>query len=103
MIDTADTPRTKTGLTLLEAEARIDSLEAAAAKAVLLLTEVLKHEKAVDGRAKSLLSCVDLLFDELRLEDMKHSEYVANSLQRTGHAVGELRKALREQGNTTKN
>lgn len=45
---TLDTARTKTGLTLLEAEQRIDALEIAAAKAVVLIAAALKHEVDVE-------------------------------------------------------
>jgi hypothetical protein len=92
-----DTPRTKAGLTLLEAELRIDALESAAAKAIHVLAEVLKHEKVVDEHGEALLACVDLLFDELKLEGVIHSEYVANSLGRTRQAVAQMRQSLNEQ------
>jgi hypothetical protein len=39
---------TKTGLTLSQAEHRIEALEAAAAKALVLMAETLKHQKDVD-------------------------------------------------------
>ena len=92
-----DIDRTKAGLTLLEAELRIGALESAAAKAILLLTEVLKQAKIVDEHGEALLGCVDLLFDELNLEGVIHSEYVANSLERTRQAVAQLRQTLGEQ------
>jgi hypothetical protein len=90
-------PRTKTGLTLFEAEQRIDSLEIAAAKAVVLLAETLKNEQIVDKHGSALIACVELLFDELKLEGMKHSQFVEESLSRTATAEKELRQTLLEQ------
>jgi hypothetical protein len=86
--------RTKTGLTLLQSEQRIDALEIAAAKAVLLIANALKHEVDVEKHGQILLSCVDLLFDELKLEGMAHNAYVVNSLSRTKAAVSELRQSM---------
>ena len=93
-MNTPSAPRTKAGLTLLEAERRIDSLETAAAKAMLVLAEILKHETLLHEHGDALVSCVELLFDEFKLEGLKHNEFVANSLGRTKHAVVELRKTL---------
>lgn len=93
-MDTSDAARTRTGLTLLEAEQRIDALEIAAAKAVMLIAEALKHEVDIEKRGQTLLACVDLLFDELKLEGMKHNEYVEGSLSRTKSAVIELKHSL---------
>ena len=70
---TPEATRTSTGLTLLEAEHRIDALEIAAAKAVVLIAEALKHEVAVEKHGQVLLSCVDLLFDELEVEGLEHN------------------------------
>ncbi len=92
-----DTPRTTTGLTLHEAELRIDALEAAAAKAVLLLAETIKQEALIQKHGKALIACVDLLFDELKVEGLKHSEFVGSSLERTAASVKELRQSLLEQ------
>jgi hypothetical protein len=91
-----ETPRTKTGLTLSEAEQRIDSLEIAAAKAVVLLAETLKHEQIVDKHGSALVACVELLFSELKLEGLKHSQFVEESLNRTATAEKELRQTLFE-------
>ncbi len=96
-MDTTDTPRTRTGLTLLEAEQRIDSLELAAAKALVILAETLRREQIVDKHGSALIACADLLFDELKIEGMKHSHFVEESLGRTAVAVKELRQSLLEQ------
>ncbi len=53
-MDTLDIARTTTGLTLLEAEQRIDALELAAAKGVLLIAEALKHEVDVEKSGADL-------------------------------------------------
>ena len=82
-LNPTDTLRTKMGLTLLEAESRIISLETAAAKAQATLTEVLKHEAIVDKHGAALLSCVELLFSELKLDGVTHSQFVTDSLSRT--------------------
>jgi hypothetical protein len=92
-----DTPRTKAGLTLREAELRIEALESAAAKAIRVLTEMLMHEDLVDKHGEALLACVDVLFVELKLEGVIHSEYVVNSLERTRRAVDQMRLTLSEQ------
>jgi hypothetical protein len=83
--------------TLLQAEARIDALEAAAAKATRMLAEMVKHEAVVDRDGAALAACVDLLFDELRLEGAVHGEFVRNSMERTKRAVAQLRQSLKEQ------
>lgn len=96
-MDTQGEARTRAGLTLLEAEQRIDSLEAAAAKALLVLAEAVKHRNDVDKQGERLLACVELLFNELTLEGAPHSQFVQGSLDRTATAVRELRRSLREQ------
>jgi len=99
----SDIPRTKSGLTLIEAELRIESLETAAAKAILVLAKVLKHERIVREHGDALISCVDLLFDELKLEGMKHCEYVNGSLERTRRAVETLRRTHAKRKGTSPN
>ena len=101
-MDTDDTPRTKGGLTLLEAELRIAALEAAAAKAILALAAMVKREDVVVKRRIALLDCVELLFTELKLEGAIHSQFVANSLVRTRSAVAELQQALSDQRSARK-
>jgi len=96
-----DTPRTKAGLTLREAELRIEALESAAVKALLGLTEILKHKDLVEKHGEALLACVDVLFVELKLEGVVHSEYVANSLERTRRAVDQMRLTFDEQKRAT--
>lgn len=86
-----DADRTTTGLTLQEAEARIDALEAAAAKAVLIMAEALRNRQELHRHGDRLIECVDLLFTELQVEGVKHGEFVANSLARTASAVAALR------------
>jgi hypothetical protein len=96
-MDTQGVDRTRNGLTLLEAERRIEALEAAAAKALLVLAEAVKHKNDIDKQGEHLLACVELLFTELTLEGVPHSQFVEGSLARTASAVSELRRSLREQ------
>jgi hypothetical protein len=84
--------RTSTGLTLQEAEVRIAAIEAAAAKAADILSVATKAQNNIDHLTDALLMCCDLLFDELRLEGMKHSEWVDNSLAKVRSAIAEYRK-----------
>jgi len=86
-----DAGRTTTGLTLQEAEQRIESLEAAAARAVLIMAEALRNRQELQKHGDRLIECVDLLFTELQVEGVKHSEFVQNSLARTASAVAALR------------
>jgi hypothetical protein len=92
-----NTPRTKAGLTLDEAGLRIEALEAAAAKAILVLTEMLKQKDLVEKHGESLVACVDVLFVELKLQGVVHSEWVISSLERTRRAVDQMRLTLDEQ------
>ncbi len=87
-------PRTNAGLTLFEAEQRIDALELAAAKVVVQIADTLKSHGVIDAKGKALLDCVYLLFDELRVEGLKHNEFVENSLARTYKAVDDFRRAI---------
>ena len=89
-------PRTTAGLTLLQAEQRIDALELAAAKVVVQIADTLKHQKLERKGSEALLACVELLFDELRVEGLKHNQFVDSSLARTAVAVKELRASIRE-------
>lgn len=91
-----DAALTKTGLTLLEAEQRIDALEVAATKALLLAAEALKVQKDVDKHRETLLACVELLFTELQIEGMKHNQFVELSLGRTATALAGLRGSLKQ-------
>ena len=93
---TPDTALTKTELTLLEAEQRIDALEVAAAKALLLAAETLKLQKDVDKHREALLACVELLFTELKMEGVKHNPFVESSLERTAKALAELQISIRQ-------
>jgi len=89
-----DSQKTRHGLTLLEAEMRIDDLEAAAVQAALLLAQTAKHQAAVDTRTETMLKCVELLVDELFKEGMKHSEFVEESLGHAMIAAADLRKVV---------
>jgi hypothetical protein len=93
---TPDAPQASTGLTLPEAEARIHALEAVAVKAALVLAETVKAHQADRQLATKLISCVELLFDELRLERLRHSEFVEESLGRVATAVKELKQGIRK-------
>jgi hypothetical protein len=81
----------KTGLTLLEADQRIEALEIAAAKTALALAEALRHQQVVDKVQHTLVACVELLFTELKVEGTRHSQFVEDSLGRTAKALDELR------------
>ena len=98
-----DTPRTKAGLTLLEAGLRIEALESAAAKALLVLAEMLKQQDLVEKHGQALLACVDVLFVELKLAGVNQSEFVVNSLERTRRAVDQMRQTLGEQRRANRN
>lgn len=94
-MDTQTTqPKTRSGLTLLEAEMRIDDLEAAAVKAALLLAQTAKRQLVIDERTEVMLKCSEQLVDELFKGGMKHSEHVEESLGHAMIATIELRKAV---------
>ncbi len=96
IIDMDAEPRTNAGLTLLEAEQRIDALELAAAKVVVQIADQLKDEVIIEKHGKALLDCVYVLFEELRVEGLKHSEFVESSLAHTASAVDTLQRSIRE-------
>ncbi len=93
---TPDAALTKTELTLLEAKQRIDSLEVAAAKALLLAAETLRRQQDVDKHREALLACVELLFTELQMEGAKHNKFVESSLERTARALAELQISIKQ-------
>lgn len=95
----ADTPRSPSGLTQQESELQISTLKADAAKMLASLTEAIKHEENVGKRSEAVISCIELLFDELNLEGLKHNQYVENSILRTKKVLAELRVALISQRN----
>ena len=65
---------------------RIDALEVAQAKALLLAAETLKNQQDVDKHAETLMACVELLFAELKIEGVKHSQFIESSLERTANS-----------------
>ncbi len=87
---------------LIEAETRIAKLETAAVKAAFLLAQAAKEQKSVDTHTVKLVSCVELLFDELAVEGLKHCEYVENSLRKVATAVTELKKTTTQRDNANK-
>jgi hypothetical protein len=93
---TPDAALTKTKLSLLDAERRIDALEVAAAKALLLAAETLRRQKDVDKHKEVLLACVELLFTELQMEGAKHNQFVESSLKRTATALAELKISIKQ-------
>lgn len=95
----AEIPRSPSGLTPQEAELQISALEAEAAKILASLTETIKHEKNVGKRSEAVISCIELLFDELNLEGLKHNQFVEDSINRTKKVLAELREALISQRN----
>jgi len=89
---------TRNGLTLLEAEKRIDELEAAAVKAALLLAQTARHQTVVDAQTLTMLTCTDLLVDALFKEGIKHSEDVEEHLGHAMIAAEDLRKTVAKRG-----
>jgi len=53
------------------------------------------RQEDVDKHRQTLLAYVDLLFTELTVEGVKHSQFVESSLERTASALTELRISLR--------
>ena len=83
---------TDAGLTLQQALKRIAAMEGAAVKAAEILSVATKAQSNIDHLTDALLSCCDLLFDELNLEGMTHSDWVANSLAKVHGAIAEYRR-----------
>ncbi len=98
----AELGRTATGLTLQDAERRIADLEVAAAKAKDLAARTQKHQSLIDARIETILTCVDLLVDQLHMDGGKHSEYVTKSLELANKAAKQLREAVAMQKDTQK-
>ncbi len=101
-MSTEDAPFTKTGLTLQQAELRIEELEAAAAMAADLAARTKNHQALINARIETILTCVDLLVDQLEMDGGKHSEYVTKSLELANTAATQLRNAVGMQKDTQK-
>jgi len=90
------TDRTPQGLTLNEAGQRIDDLEAAAAQVALHLANSARYQKQVDARTETMLTCIELLVDQLAMDKGKKSEFVEKSLGMVTVAATELRKSIEQ-------
>ncbi len=84
---TTDDGLAEVGLTLHDALVRIGALEAAAEKAA-------RQQEAITTLTEKLMSCADLLRDEIRLDGAKRCQFVENSIERLAKATTELRLAL---------
>lgn len=95
-MDPSDGMRTSTGLTIQDAEARIDGLESAVVKAIIFLSDA-KRLITVDRLGGPLLRSVELLLDSLFAEGVAHSEAVGEQVGLAIRSAAELRKALEKQ------
>lgn len=93
---TSDVNKSDNKLKLLEAELRIDALEAAAVKTALLAAQAITERHVVAMLTGKLIACVDQFVDELDTEGLKHSKHVETSLLRLTNAANEIRGILKK-------